>query len=313
MSIQHFYTIDDFNLSELIEKGNAFKSAPFQDSALKNKSIITIYLNPSLRTRLSTEKAAHYLNIQVMSLNISDAWQWETKPGVTMNLDKAEHIKDAASVISHYCDLIAIRSFPGLKDQAKDQADIILKSFMKYASVPVLNLESAGGHPLQALADAMTIKSFQKKEKPEIVLTWAPHPMALPHAVPISFARMAQMIDAELTVVQPEGYELPAEITRNVRVLHNQDEALSGADFVYVKNWSSTSNYGAVENQDKAWMIDEAKIKLTKEAYVMHCLPVRRNVVISDQVLDSENALCMEQANNRTFAAQSVLWHLLNQ
>jgi N-succinyl-L-ornithine transcarbamylase len=313
MTLQHFYTIHDLNLSQLIEKGNAFKKSPFQDGTLKNKSIVTIYLNPSLRTRLSTEKAAHQLGISVTSLNITDAWKWETKPGVTMNLDKAEHIQDAAQVISQYCDLIAIRSFPGLKDRAADLADMILKSFMKYASVPVLNMESAGGHPLQALADAMTIQTFQKSQKPKVVLTWAPHPKALPHAVPISFARMAQMIDTELSVVQPEGYALPGEVTRNARVLYHQDEALKGADFVYVKNWSSTSNYGTVQDQNTSWMIDETKMKLTNEAYVMHCLPVRRNVVISDKVLDSEKALCMAQANNRTYAAQSVLWHLLKQ
>ena len=271
-----------------------------------------LFFNPSLRTRLSTERAAKLLGMEVLVMNVgTDGWALEFKDGAVMNGNKAEHIKEAAGVLSQYCDIIAVRAFPELEDRTKDEEELVMNSFKKYASAPIINLESATGHPLQGLTDALTILELKKVKKPKVVLTWAPHPRALPQSVPNSFVEFMQQIDVELVITNPEGYDLNPAVVKDTRVSHDQDEALQGADFVYVKNWSSYEQYGKILSTDPSWTFSEEKLKLTNNAKVMHCLPVRRNVVIDDAVLDSENSVVIQQAGNRTFAAQAVLKRLL--
>ena len=243
----------------------------------------------------------------------SDSWKLEFEDGAVMDSDKAEHIKEAAAVLSQYCDIIAVRAFPDLKDKEKDEAETVLNSFKKFASVPVVNLESATGHPLQALTDAMTISELKKKDRPKVVLSWAPHPKTLPQSVPNSFAEIMQNLDVDFVITNPEGYDLNPKITKNVSVIHDQAEALKDADFVYVKNWSSYESYGQKLSEDRNWTFSAEKLKLTNNAKVMHCLPVRRNMVIADEVLDSENSVVIQQAGNRTFAAQAVLKRILEE
>ena len=271
-----------------------------------------LFFNPSLRTRLSTQKAAQQLGIRTMIMNFSnEAWALEYEDGTQMSGLRSEHIREAAAVISQYCDVVAIRAFASLTDKEKDEQELVLSSFIKYATIPVINMESATAHPLQALADAITLKEHQQNKRPKIVLTWAPHPKALPHAVGNSFARMIQKIEADFVIAQPEGYELNPEITENTPLVYNQEEAFQGADFVYAKNWCSYSDYGKILKTDNEWMVTAKKIKLTNKAKFMHCLPIRRNIVAADAVLDSPNSLVIEQANNRTFAAQVVLKKIL--
>ena len=271
-----------------------------------------LFFNPSLRTRLSTQKAAQHLGVKTMIMNFSnEAWALEFEDGTEMSGLRSEHIREAAAVVSQYCDVVAIRSFASLNDKKKDEQELVLKSFIKYASIPVINMESATAHPLQALADAITIKEFNTKKRPKILLTWAPHPKALPHAVGNSFSRMVQQLDADFVITQPEGYELNSEITGDVPCVYDQNEALEGADFVYAKNWCSYSQYGKILRTDKEWMLTPEKMKLTQQAKFMHCLPIRRNIVASDGVLNSPNTLVIQQANNRTFAVQLVLKTIL--
>ena len=242
-------------------------------------------------------------------MNVSgDAWGIEFENGTVMNGNTAEHIKEAAAVVSQYCDVIAVRAFPTLTDKIKDESEHILKSFVKYASVPLINMESATSHPLQGLTDAITIKENTTRQKPKVVLSWAPHVKALPHAVANSFTEAMQKMDVEFVIANPKGYNLNPEIVKDTPVYHDQKEAFKDADFVYAKNWSSYEDYGKVVKTDLDWMITKDKIGAAK---FMHCLPVRRNVVVEDAVLDSENALVIEQANNRTFAAQLVLKKIL--
>jgi N-succinyl-L-ornithine transcarbamylase len=224
---------------------------------------------------------------------------------------RSEHIKEAAAVVSQYCDIVAIRAFASLSDKNKDEEEQVLNNFARYASIPVINMESATAHPLQALADAVTINEQGLTKRPKIVLTWAPHPKALPHAVGNSFSRMVQQLDADFVIAQPQGYELNPEITKNTPLIYDQEEALKDADFVYAKNWCSYSDYGNILRTDEQWMLTAKKMKLTHNAKFMHCLPIRRNVVVSDDVLDHSNSLVIEQANNRTYAAQWVLKQLL--
>ncbi|THD68109.1 N-acetylornithine carbamoyltransferase [Robertkochia marina] len=303
--------LEDINdLQALIQEGRNQKKAPLAQKNLgQHKTLAMLFFNSSLRTRLSTQKAARNLGMEVMVINFNqDGWQLEFEDGTVMNADKAEHIKEAAAVISQYADLIGLRAFPSLKDREKDYSEILLKSFAKYATVPVINMESATAHPLQALADAITIEEQKNTPNPKVVLTWAPHPKALPQAVPNSFVKMMKLMGADLTITHPHGYDLAPEIVGNVPVFHNQEEALKGADFVYAKNWSSYQDYGQVLSQDENWMVTMEKLGKAK---FMHCLPVRRNVVVEDAVLDSTQSLVIEQANNRTWAAQAVLKELL--
>ncbi|GAA0749450.1 N-acetylornithine carbamoyltransferase [Gaetbulibacter jejuensis] len=300
---------DISNLNETIKEAILLKMNPYEFQDLgRHKTLVMLFFNASLRTRLSTEKAAKNLGMDVMVLNVNDAWQLEFEDGTVMNANTSEHVKEAAQVISQYADIIAVRAFPTLTDKAKDQSEYILKSFEKYATVPIVNMESATAHPLQALADAITITELAEKPKPKVVLSWAPHPKALPQAVANSFVGMMQNLEVDLTITHPEGYELDKKITKQTPINYNQKEALKDADFVYVKNWSNFNDYGKVLNQDENWMMTQDKLGNAK---FMHCLPVRRNVVVEDAVLDSENSVVIKQANNRTFAAQIVLKQIL--
>ena len=308
--MKKYTTIKDItNLSETIQGAIQLKQNPFGFSKTgKHKTLVMLFFNSSLRTRLSTEKAAKNLGMQVMVLNVSDSWNLEFEDGTIMNLNTSEHIKEAAQVISQYADIIAVRAFPSLVDKQKDESEFVLNSFIKYASVPIVNMESSTAHPLQALTDAITIEELKTKQNPKVVLSWAPHPKALPQAVANSFVEMMQNLDVDLTITHPKGYELDQEITKSTPINYNQEEALKNADFVYVKNWSSYYDYGKILNKDKNWMMTQEKLG---QAKFMHCLPVRRNVVVDDAVLDSENSVVIQQANNRTFAAQIVLKQIL--
>ncbi|TRO65175.1 N-acetylornithine carbamoyltransferase [Christiangramia sabulilitoris] len=311
--MKNYITLSDIDHVEtIIREARSLKSKNPSSKPGKGKTLGMLFFNNSLRTRLSTEKAAKLLGMEVMVMNADkDGWALEFEDGAVMNSDKAEHIKEAAAVLSQYCDIIAVRAFPGLKDKEKDESEHVLNSFKKYASVPIVNLESATGHPLQALTDAITIQEFNKAVRPKVVLSWAPHPKALPQSVANSFTEMMQRLEVDFVITNPEGYDLAPHVRNGVKVEHDQEKAFKDADFVYVKNWSSYEDYGQVLNVEKNWTIDQAKLKNTNNAKVMHCLPVRRNVVIADDVLDSENSIVIHQANNRTFAAQAVLKRIL--
>ncbi len=297
------------NIKDTVDTAIQLKQNPFEFHELGlHKTLVMIFFNSSLRTRLSTEKAARNLGMQVMVLNVNDAWNLEFEDGTVMNMNTTEHIKEAAQVISQYADVIAVRAFPGLIDKEKDASEFVLNSFMKYASIPVVNMESATAHPLQALTDAITIEELKTRSKPKVVLSWAPHPKALPQAVANSFIKMMQVIDVDFSITHPKGYELDPNIVKETPVNYNQKEALKEADFVYVKNWSSYNDYGKILSEDSNWMMTEDKIG---DAKFMHCLPVRRNVVVEDAVLDSDQSVVIQQANNRTFAAQIVLKKIL--
>ena len=304
--MKKYTSINDIeNIPEIIQEVIQLKQNPFQFEELgKNKTLVMLFFNSSLRTRLSTEKAAKNLGMQVMVLNVNDAWNLEFEDGTIMNLTTSEHVKEAAQVISQYADVIALRAFPTLKDKQKDVSEFVMKSFVKYATVPIVNMESSTAHPLQALTDAVTIEELKTNQQPKVVLSWAPHPKALPHAVANSFVRMMQEIDVDFSITHPKGYELSPEITKDISINHNQEKALKDADFVYVKNWSNYTDYGKVISQDPDWMLTKEKLGTAK---FMHCLPVRRNVVVEDEVLDSDSSIVIEQANNRTYAVQIVL------
>ncbi|MDP3359227.1 MAG: N-acetylornithine carbamoyltransferase [Lutibacter sp.] len=310
----HFTNINDLgNLQKAVQEALEIKKNPMQNKALgEGKTICMLFFNNSLRTRLSTQKAAQNLGMNVIVMNFgSEGWELEYEDGAVMNGSKSEHVKEAAKVIAQYCDIVAIRAFASLTDKEKDQAEIVISSFKKYAGIPVVNMESATGHPLQALADAITMEEFKTAHKPKVVLSWAPHPKALPHAVANSFVEMMQLQDADFVITHPEGYELDPDITKNSTIEHNQEKAFENADFVYVKNWSSFKDYGRVMNSDSAWTITAEKMQLTNNAKFMHCLPVRRNVIVTDEVIDSENSIVIQQANNRTYSAQIVLKKIL--
>ena len=309
--MKKYVSINDIiNIKQTVQEAIQLKKNPYQFENLgKYKTLVMLFFNASLRTRLSTEKAAKSLGMDVMILNINDCWNLEYDNGTIMNLNKAEHIKEAANVISQYGDVIAIRVFPTLTNKEKDETEQVLNSFVKYASVPIVNMESATAHPLQALADAITISELKTASRPKVVLTWAPHPKALPHAVANSFVKIMKEIEVDLLITHPKKYELSPIITEGVPISYNQKEALKDADFVYAKNWSNYHDYGKVMSIDKNWMLTNEKLGNAK---FMHCLPVRRNVVVEDAVLDGENSVVIEQANNRTYAAQIVLKNILN-
>jgi N-succinyl-L-ornithine transcarbamylase len=312
--MKNYLTLEDIpNLQQAVNQVIALKKEPYSNEHLgRQKTLGMLFFNPSLRTRLSTQKAAQHLGLKTMVMNFSnEAWALEFEDGTKMSGLRSEHIKEAAAVVSQYCDMVAIRAFASLSDKNKDEEEQVLNNFARYASIPVINMESATAHPLQALADAVTINEQGLTKRPKIVLTWAPHPKALPHAVVNSFSRMVQQLDADFVIAQPEGYELNPEITKNTPLIYDQEEALKDADFVYAKNWCSYSDYGNILRTDEQWMLTAKKMKLTNNAKFMHCLPIRRNVVVSDDVLDHSNSLVIEQANNRTYAAQWVLKQLL--
>lgn len=308
--MKHYLTLNDLpSIETAIQEAMALKSDPYKYKYLgAQKTLVMLFFNASLRTRLSTEKAAKHLGMEVIVLNVTDSWQLEFEAGVVMNLESSEHVKEAAQVISQYADILAVRAFPSLKNKEKDQFEWILTSFVKYATVPVVNMESATGHPLQALADAITIEELKTKKRPKVVLSWAPHPKALPHAVANSFIEMMQASDVNFSIVHPQGYDLDPNIVKETPVSYLQDKALESADFVYVKNWSNYQTYGEITSQDASWMMTKQKLG---SATFMHCLPVRRNVVVEDAVLDSEQSAVIMQSNNRTYAAQLVLKKIL--
>ena len=297
------------NLSEIIDQAIQLKKNPFQFSTLgKHKTLVMLFFNSSLRTRLSTEKAAKNLGMEVTILNVNDSWNFEFEDGLIMNASTSEHIKEACRAISQYADVIAVRAFATLQDKEKDASEFVLNSFLKYATVPIINMESAVAHPLQALADAITIEELNAKKRPKVVISWAPHPKALPQAVANSFITMMRKMDVELLITHPEGYELNPAITKDTPIEYDQETALKQADFVYVKNWSNYNDYGKILSNDPNWMMTQKKLA---DAKFMHCLPVRRNVIVEDEVLDGDNSLVIQQANNRTFAAQIVLKKIL--
>ena len=312
--MKHYLNLDAIpDLQSAIDEVIDLKNNPYAAEDLgKQKTLGMLFFNPSLRTRLSTQKAAQHLGLKTMIMNFSnEAWTLEFEDGTKMNGLRSEHIKEAAAVVSQYCDIVAIRAFASLSNKEKDEEEQVLKSFARYTSIPVINMESATAHPLQALADAVTIKEQLFTKRPKIVLTWAPHPRALPHAVGNSFTKMVQKLDAEFVITQPKGYELNPKITKNIPLIYNQEKALEGADFVYAKNWCSYNDYGKILRSDEEWMITAEKMKLTNGAKFMHCLPIRRNIVATDDVLDDSCSLVIEQANNRTYAAQWVLKKLI--
>jgi N-succinyl-L-ornithine transcarbamylase len=309
--MKNYTSINDIdNINSWIEEAKEIKANPLKNIELgRNKTLGLLFFNSSLRTRLSTQKAALNLGMNAIVLNVSgDAWGIEFGDGTIMNGTTAEHIKEAAAVISQYCDVIAVRAFPTLTDKEKDESEHVLTSFITFSSVPVVNMESATEHPLQGLTDAITISENTTKKKPKVVLSWSPHVKALPHAVGNSFVQAMQKMDVEFVIANPKGYNLNPEITKDIPIYHNQDEAFKNADFIYTKNWSSYEDYGKTENIYTDWMITKEKLGNAK---FMHCLPVRRNVVVEDAVLDSDNSLVIAQANNRTYAAQLVLKKIL--
>lgn len=312
--MKHFLSVKDCsNPHQLAEEALQLKKSPFAFSQLgAQKTLGLLFFNPSLRTRLSTQKAASQLGLPTLSLDFAgQAWTLEMQEGTIMNGNSAEHIKDAAAVIGSYCDLIAIRCFPSLNDREADYQEQVLSKLVKYAGVPIINLESATVHPLQSLADLMTIKTLQKKEKPKVVLSWAPHPKALPQAVANSFAEWMLAADYDLCITHPPGYELASRFAPPSLIEYDQEKAFAEADFIYAKNWSSYQEYGKCLSVEKDWQITAAKMALTNQGKFMHCLPVRRNVVVSDAVMDGGNAVVLEQAANRVYAAQAVLKQLL--
>ena len=312
--MKNFINSDDISdYKKIVEEAIQLKSNPNQlEDIGKNKSIGLLFFNPSLRTRISTQKASMILGLKTFVMNFnSEGWQLEFENNTIMSEDKAEHVKDAAKVLSEYCDIIAIRKFADLNNKIDDEKEIVLSSFLKYSTVPILNLESSTFHPLQGLADAITIHETKNKARPKIVLSWAPHPKSLPHAVPNSFIKMAKKNNFELRISDPIGYDLNPEITKGINIIHDQKEAFINADFIYAKNWSSYENYGKVLINDSSWKIDRNKMSLTNNAKFMHCLPVRRNVVVDDDVIDSENSLVISQAENRIYSALIVLKRLI--
>ena len=311
--MKHYFSIQDIDsLSQWVNDAINLKKNPLEYKILGSDKVLgMLFFNPSLRTRLSTQKAALQLGMQVMVMNFTqDGWKLEYGDGTVMDQGTSEHVKEAAQVVSQYCDILAIRAFASLENREEDYSERVLKSFMQYATIPVVNMESATGHPLQALTDAITITEHKKVEKPKVVLSWAPHPKALPQAVANSFVEMMQLMDAEFVITNPKGFDLADHIIKDTPVFYDQDEAFKDADFIYTKNWSAYQNYGNILN-DSSWQITAAKMKLTNQAKFMHCLPVRRNMVVSDDVLDSKDSIVIKQANNRTYAAQLVIKKIL--
>ncbi len=314
--MKKFISVKDVdNIHALVEKALAYKADPFSDRSLgKNKKIGCLFLNPSMRTRLSTQIAAQNLGMECIVFNVgNEGWALEFGDGAIMNGTSVEHVKDAAPIMGQYFDILAIRTFPSLKNREEDYSEQYINQFIKYAGIPVVSLESATLHPLQSLTDIITIsETFKENRKPKIVLTWAPHVKPLPQCVANSFAEWVNAWgEAEFVITHPEGYELDEKFTKGATIMHDQDEALKDADFVYVKNWSSYHQYGQMLNTDTNWMLTTKKLELTNHAKVMHCLPVRRNVELSDEILDSENSIVTQEAGNRVWAAQAVLSEIL--
>ncbi len=309
-----FSSVNDVtDINALVAEALKLKQNPYANQDLgKNKTLGLVFLNPSLRTRMSTQKAALNLGMNVMVLNMDkEGWALELQDGAIMNGTSVEHIREAAAVLGQYVDIIGVRSFPGLKNRTEDYNEEVFNKFVKYCGVPVVSLESATRHPLQSLADLVTVEELKTKPRPKVVLTWAPHIKPLPQAVPNSFAEWMCKADVDFTIAHPKGYELNADFTQGATITHNQDEALANADFIYVKNWSAYEPYGKVLPGNEDWMLTNEKLGITDNAKVMHCLPVRRNLELSDEILDGPNAIVVHEAGNRVWAAQAVLKTML--
>lgn len=308
---------DVTSVKPLVQEALALKSNPYAFQELgKNKTLGVIFLNPSLRTRLSTQKAAANLGMSVMVMNIDkEGWALETRDGVVMDGTTVEHIREAARVFGQYCDILAIRAFPGLKNRDEDYNEEIFSKFIEFSGVPVVSLESATLHPLQSFADLITIEEHKKTQKPKVVLTWAPHVKPLPQSVPNAFAEWMCKAQQEglldFVITHPEGYELAEKFTEGATIIHNQDEAIKGADFIYPKNWSGYHDYGKILHNGEGWMLDLERLKITNGAKVLHCLPVRRDLELGSDILDSDSSLVIEEAGNRVWAAQTVLKRML--
>lgn len=309
-----FSSVNDVpDIKAIVAEALALKKNPHGYQHLgKNKTIALVFLNPSLRTRMSTQKAALNLGMNVMVLNMDkEGWALELRDDIIMNGNTVEHIREAAAVMGQYADIIGVRSFPGLKNRNEDYSESIFSKFVQFCGVPVVSLESATRHPLQSLADLITIEELKTRERPKVVLTWAPHVKPLPQAVPNSFAEWMCKADVDFTVTHPEGYELSAQFTKGAAITNNQDEALADADFIYVKNWSAYEPYGKIFVGNEEWMLTNEKLKVTNNAKVMHCLPVRRDLELSAEVLDGKSSIVVQEAANRVWAAQAVLKRML--
>ena len=314
--MRHFTSVKQLgDLSKALEEAKYVKENPFADQELgKNKTLLMIFFNSSLRTRLSTQKAAMNLGMNVIVLDVNQgAWKLETERGVIMDSDKPEHLLEAIPVMGSYCDVIGVRAFANLQDRDLDYSETIINQFIQYSGKPVFSMEAATRHPLQTFADLITIEEHKKVEKPKIVLTWAPHPKALPQAVPNSFAEGINMTDYEFVITHPHGYELDPEFVGRARVEYDQRKAFEGADFIYAKNWSAYEgeNYGKVLSTDRDWTVDTEKMALTNNAFFMHCLPVRRNMIVTDEVIESPQSIVIPEAANRVVSAQTVLKEIL--
>ena len=316
--MKNFISAEDVpDINDLVKKALDFKKDPFKSKHLGiHKRIGLLFLNPSMRTRLSTQIAAQNLGMEAIVFNIgSEGWSLEFEDEAIMSGTTVEHVKDAAPILGKYFDVLGIRTFPSLKNRKDDYSELFIKQFIKYANIPVISLESATLHPLQSLTDIITIKEiFTEKRNPKVVLTWAPHVKPLPQCVANSFSQWINAWDeADFVITHPEEYELDEQFTKGATIITNQDEALDNADFVYVKNWSTYEDYGKIYCNDPEWMLTKKKLKLTNKAKVMHCLPVRRNVELSDEILDGKHSIVTQQASNRVWAAQAVLSEILQQ
>jgi len=309
-----FSSVNDVtDINQLVADALKLKRDPYAFQHLgKNRTLGLIFLNPSLRTRLSTQKAATNLGMNVIVMNMDkEGWALEFNDGVIMNGTTVEHIREAAGVMGQYVDILGVRSFPGLKDRELDYSEEIFNKFVKYCGIPVVSLESATRHPLQSLADLVTITELKKTARPKVILTWAPHVKPLPQAVPNSFAEWMCKADVDFVIAHPEGYELSTDFTQGATITNNQEEAITGADFIYVKNWSAYEPYGKVTGGYDDWMLTPEKLTPSNDAKVMHCLPVRRNLELSAEILDGPNSLVVHEAGNRVWAAQAVLKSML--
>ena len=317
--MKSFFHVQDIgNLDAALKEAMEVKRTPFAWKHLgENKTIMLVFFNSSLRTRLSSQKAALNLGMNPIVLNIGqDSWKLETELGVVMDGDKSEHLREAIPVMASYCDIIGVRSFAGLSDREFDYAETVLSQFLEFSGKPVISLESATVHPCQAFADLITIEEHRSSKRPKVVLTWAPHPKALPQAVPNSFAEWMNAADVDFVITHPHGYELDPRFAGNTKVEYDQGKALEGADFVYAKNWScpgvtNPADYGKILSRDMAWTVDAAHMAVTNNAYFMHCLPVRRNMIVTDEVIDSDRSLVIPEAANRVVSAQVVMKRML--
>ena len=314
--MRHFTSVTQLgDLGKAFEAAHFVKENPFADQQLgRNKTLLMIFFNSSLRTRLSTQKAALNLGMNVIVLGVNQgAWKLETERGVVMDSDKPEHLLEAIPVMGCYCDVIGVRSFARFESKKDDYEELILNQFIRYSGRPVFSMEAATRHPLQTFADMITIEEYKTKARPKVVMTWAPHPKALPQAVPNSFAEGMNLTDYDFVITHPEGYELDPAFTGNARIEYDQKKAFEGADFIYAKNWAAYSgdNYGKVLCTDRSWTVDSEKMALTDNAFFMHCLPVRRNMIVTDDVIESPRSIVIPEAANRVVSAQTVLKEIL--